>query len=139
MCHNFLLGGTFGLAFDIPSPIVMSERLTSLMNYEEQVINHISRLGICFHSIHQCGHARFHGESQVCSLSLRKHPCHDVRKEEGRSDCTATISNGPEVYCNLCKVKNHPESPKQKETGNFIPSLSQGMGNFCQVNVSYKN
>lgn len=29
--HNILLGGMFGLVFDIPSPIVVSERLISLM------------------------------------------------------------------------------------------------------------
>lgn len=63
ICHNILLGGMFGLVFDIPSRIVMSERLISLMNYEEQVTNHISHLGICFHCVHQCRHSRFHGES----------------------------------------------------------------------------
>lgn len=62
-------------------------------------------------------------------MSLR----YDVKKAEGRSDFTVAISNGPEFYCNSCNVETHPESLKQKETGEFIPSLSQGMGNLSGI------
>lgn len=32
MCYNILLGGMFGLGFDIPRPIVMPERLITFMS-----------------------------------------------------------------------------------------------------------
>lgn len=60
--------------------------------------------------------------------------CHlDMMSGKQREEVTSLL---PSVMGNFCNVETHPESPKHKETGESIPSPSQGMANLP---VRYKN